>query len=445
MSRSGGEVIVREILFSNFIKTRVMKFIYKRFAKRTLLAILMVLFSMLNFAATYYVSNAGSDSNSGLATNLPWKTITKVNATTFKAGDQILFKRGDTWRETLIFSSSSISIGNYGTGALPRILGSTLVTSWTNSSGNIWVSSNTVTDPYSLPYDGNIYFVQTNGEVTWGRVKKTNASDCVTEYDWTWATNHIYIYSPTDPNARYSGVEVSQRLRCISLNNKEYIEIDGLELAYSGSYGIGDLSEINISGLIVKNCHIHHIGIKASLCGYGIEQRYSNSFIQNNIIHDSGRRNISLDLYGNNAQVHDITIEDNTLYDGFHTTGVDINSQAGSSISNIIIRRNYIYHTLNSAIDKVENYGSQFIYCARDGSGDVGKIYIYNNIFKNSTSAALAIGGTGGPSSMYIYNNTFYGVSQYITETYNAMILIQAGASATFKNNIFYNDVNKND
>ena len=84
------------------------------------------------YAATvYYVDAAnGSDANNGRAPQTPWKTINKVNTSIFLPGDSILFKRGVTWRETLIppshgASGNNITFGAYGTGDLPKINGST--------------------------------------------------------------------------------------------------------------------------------------------------------------------------------------------------------------------------------------------------------------------------------------------------------------------------------
>ncbi len=126
-----------------------MKSIYERFTKRTLLAILIVHFSMLSFAATYYVSSTGNDSNSGLATTLAWKTMAKVNSATFKAGDQILFNRGEIFYGSLTISQSGVSgspitLGAYGTGENPIITGFTSVSAWTNLGSNIWESTSTV-------------------------------------------------------------------------------------------------------------------------------------------------------------------------------------------------------------------------------------------------------------------------------------------------------------
>jgi hypothetical protein len=75
----------------------------------------------------YFVdATSGNDSNSGLTSALAWKTISKVSAATFAAGNKVLFKRGETWQERLTVPSSGsdgkhIIFGAYGSGALPKI------------------------------------------------------------------------------------------------------------------------------------------------------------------------------------------------------------------------------------------------------------------------------------------------------------------------------------
>src|SRR5438552_11801766 len=44
--------------------------------------------------STFYVSTAGNDQNDGRAPASAWRSITKVNKTTFQAGDVILFQGG---------------------------------------------------------------------------------------------------------------------------------------------------------------------------------------------------------------------------------------------------------------------------------------------------------------------------------------------------------------
>ena len=120
-----------------------MKTIYERFVKRTLLFIFILHLSSLSFAVTYYVSNAGNDSNNGTTSTTSWQTLTKVNSKTFASGDQILFQRGDTFYGTITIknsgtSGSPITFGAYGTGSNPIITGFTTISEWTNEGGGIY-------------------------------------------------------------------------------------------------------------------------------------------------------------------------------------------------------------------------------------------------------------------------------------------------------------------
>lgn len=77
----------------------------------------------------YYVDSvAGLDTNTGTAIDKPWKTVAKVNATGLVAGDQVLFKRGGVWTETLTpagsgTASQPITFGAYGSGNVPELSG----------------------------------------------------------------------------------------------------------------------------------------------------------------------------------------------------------------------------------------------------------------------------------------------------------------------------------
>ena len=79
------------------------------------------------WSASYYVdATNGKDINNGLSPSAAWKTIAKINASRFNPGDQILFKRGDSWYEPIIPNSSGsagmpIILDAYGQGNLPII------------------------------------------------------------------------------------------------------------------------------------------------------------------------------------------------------------------------------------------------------------------------------------------------------------------------------------
>jgi len=76
---------------------------------------------------SYYVNCAAASDGNGSSTN-PWNNLTTVNSKTFAPGDSLLFNRGTTCVGSFVFSSSGtsanrITIGAYGTGALPVIDG----------------------------------------------------------------------------------------------------------------------------------------------------------------------------------------------------------------------------------------------------------------------------------------------------------------------------------
>ncbi|HSL57023.1 MAG TPA: right-handed parallel beta-helix repeat-containing protein [Acidimicrobiales bacterium] len=76
--------------------------------------------------ASYYVDSvAGNDAASGTSPSAPWRTLGKVNATSFSPGDVIHFKRGSTWTgQQLVIDSNGTSAAPvtyraYGTGTAP--------------------------------------------------------------------------------------------------------------------------------------------------------------------------------------------------------------------------------------------------------------------------------------------------------------------------------------
>jgi hypothetical protein len=83
--------------------------------------------------ATFYVdAENGDDKNAGLAPDHAWKSLAKLNATTFQPGDTILLKAGGVWAGQLWPKGSGeedhpIRLGEYGEGPKPAIQGRGLV------------------------------------------------------------------------------------------------------------------------------------------------------------------------------------------------------------------------------------------------------------------------------------------------------------------------------
>ncbi len=71
-------------------------------------------------AATYYVSPDGNDSANGTSPETAWRTVAKVNNTTFAAGDQILFEGGREFSGTSLTPRNGVN----GTAASPVVFSS---------------------------------------------------------------------------------------------------------------------------------------------------------------------------------------------------------------------------------------------------------------------------------------------------------------------------------
>lgn len=93
----------------------------------TLLIFGLLAMSSSALGSNYFIdADNGSDGNSGKHVASPWKSLDKVNQTSFLPGDSILFKRGAAWDGTLFIKNAGtpadfIIFTSYGTGNKPLI------------------------------------------------------------------------------------------------------------------------------------------------------------------------------------------------------------------------------------------------------------------------------------------------------------------------------------
>jgi hypothetical protein len=393
-----------------------------------------------DYPGDYFVDpNLGNDANSGTSYDQPWKTIAKVNGFTFAPMDTISFRKEGAWRETLTVPHDSLTFMSYGTGNKPKILGSEQALNFADCGGNVWKSATSLLDPYNIgASDMEIWFEEPDDSIKWG-THQTDTASLTAEYHWTWLANYIYVYAITDPDTRYSVVECGQRYSTIDLNSKQDIEINSLDLFYSVAGIDEDYPTEDLIGLTIRNCEIGYLGGWTGW-GYGIHAVYNNSLFEDNEIHDCGRRGISLVNYG----THDITnivVQDNTIYNCYHTTGVDIETGTEADdtgdIDSIIIRNNYFFHdsrnynTRSGGVFLQENTGS---------TGKITSTYIYNNIFVCSNGNWV---GAENVDSVYVYNNIFYGLNQVLSDNLFHIAIqdpVDDCLEWKIKNNIFYNN-----
>ena len=111
-------------------------------------------------ATNYYVAANGNDRNSGRSTSSPWKSLAKVNAMmgSFRAGDVIYFRRGDTFTGELLVkasgsSGSPLRFTAYGSGDKPIISGFERITGWSSVGNGVWKAR------YNSPHEraANLY------------------------------------------------------------------------------------------------------------------------------------------------------------------------------------------------------------------------------------------------------------------------------------------------
>jgi hypothetical protein len=90
--------------------------------------VLLLSFSLCAQNQYYLSSSTGNDNNDGSQTQ-PWKTLSKISATTLGPGDTVYFKKGDTFRGHFVVDGSGteqnpITFTSYGSGNQPVISGS---------------------------------------------------------------------------------------------------------------------------------------------------------------------------------------------------------------------------------------------------------------------------------------------------------------------------------
>jgi len=209
--------------------------------KRILAAIwLLAVVSVPGLATTYYVSSsAGNDSNAGTSVAAPWQTLAKVNGRSFAAGDKILLRRGDTWREPLVppssgTSASSIYFDAYGSGPAPVITAYQDIPagSWSLVSGNVWQA------PLSATALNNVHF----GTI-WGQ-KQTSQGAVLHDRDFYFSGTAVYVFSSGNPATYYGSVAAIFPFggQLIYVNGKSWLEFQHIALHWFEGFGV------NVSG-----------------------------------------------------------------------------------------------------------------------------------------------------------------------------------------------------
>ncbi|QGY43909.1 T9SS type A sorting domain-containing protein [Maribellus comscasis] len=379
--------------------------------------IFLAITSASSFATVYYVSNSGNDSNSGTSPTEAWQTLKKVNSFSPGPGDQILFKRGDSWVGTIEVKASGtngspILYGAYGSGNRPVIYGSETISGWTKHSGNIFkatFSSNVeqlfvdgerlvlarypnsgyTNDSYSSAWNGATSIGRKSAYIMGSSVVSSSSSiigangtlltnklaflDSAGEWYYDSGNNTVYLWSPGGDSPDNYIVRGSTLKYGVNLNGNDYITIENINIRDSydkGIYGSGS------NDITVNSCDINYIE------QYGIYiTSAKNSEITNNIISNINRNGIW--VYSANSLVEGNSISNIGLFESFHklANGQQVGTAIMSRANDCTINYNTIEKSGYCGINfwgkntmVKYNYINNAMYVQSDG----GAIYTYN-------------------------------------------------------------------
>jgi parallel beta-helix repeat protein len=348
----------------------------------------------------YYIdATNGNDSNNGLSEENAWKTIAKVNASSLYAGDSILLKRDEEWREQLNppYSGSPgnpITFGAYGAGDDPIINGSDIATTWTKDDGaNVWKAT--------LAGDPNqVFFDEIRG------TEETNKVNLNAANEWHWESNTLYIYSTSDPDTAYTspGIEVSIR-DGITGTNKDYITIENIRVT-KAKYGINFTTAINLTiDTVISNWN-YYDGITVQ------GDNSDNPTLTEITSHDNQRHGILI-YAGEGDAIDGVTVSGGDFYNngeiGINFVRVDNGTIEGvtsysNTITGIKLDSRGTWNTVSN--NTVYSNGGFGI----DVDTDITSTTVESNTIYNNASHGIAVEGSGTNNTIVrynlIYNNT---------------------------------------
>ncbi len=390
-------------------------------------------------AATYYVSNAGKDTNDGLSANTAWRTIEKVNQTNFLPGDEILFEKGGVWSGSLWMSSSGekdapITVASYGAGSKPTINGDGANTAiYLHNQEYVTIRDLEVTNRGESSWRYGVYVSAYNaGDVCGVEIKNITVHDVNGHY--------IRADASETPDNHWNGGIIAQA-RGTKATRFVGLKIKDCEIYNCARTGIatvmnwntafdkkeeGQTKDLEISGNVIHN--VKGDGLIVSGDRYG---KITGNTIYNSamMLPENGCQDVNVGLFvlhslGTVASGNEV-YQTQTTYDGF---GYDIDGDN----RDIVFEYNYSH----------DNHGGFFLIV----NHLVETATVRYNVSKNDSFRAFEIPRVSYEldkiEKISIYNNTIYSTHPYTGGTNGShFILLNMGNSDTknifLQNNIF--------
>jgi hypothetical protein len=281
---------------------RFLKYIY----------IVFLLSRCLNLnASTYFVSNSlGNDTNSGLSSQTPIKSISRLNTFNFLPGDSILFKSGDTflgmfWLKGSGDSSHPIVVDTYG-GLDKASINGDGYQSCILLFNNEFISINNLdifNENSHLDSLGNIKLLAgfSGASNTWGSgknvrfgIKIVATSKSLTGFSFNNLKIHDIYPSPVLSQNIHKGygIKIESQSDTLSFlyNRISDLEIYNCDISKTGHYGIW-VKSLGLNGIdSVKNSNINILECNFEDTGGSgfVPNKSKNILVQNSSFNHSG-------------------------------------------------------------------------------------------------------------------------------------------------------------
>ncbi|MEW4923957.1 fibronectin type III domain-containing protein [Algibacter sp. 2305UL17-15] len=401
-----------------------------------------------NGKAYYIDATNGNDTANGTSEATAWKTLSKVNGTTFGPGDKILFKSGEVWNGQLLLSGSGsngkpIIVDYYGTGNKPILNG-----------GGVTENDNTTVRLKNGAYweINNLEITNTNGSTAqqgpiWGlRVIVDNGT----------VINHIYIRNCYihDVNGNVAGKDTGGI----------YVTADGSSPAF--------YNDLQIQNNLVKDVGGLGIATQSPHASVKVADRYPflNVKITGNTVGPTGRNNMIVRASDDAIVEHNRLINSSVFDKGhsiFNFNTVNCQIQYNEAYGNVgpigladrggfdadynckdtKIQYNYShdnnwgYAIMKRAINEnvtiryniSENDKLSIYFYGFEGDKGMTRANIYNNTHFVKAGLGVAVFRDRTPFNTNFYNNIFY------FEGTNEGLWGKEPNNCTFENNAFYN------
>jgi hypothetical protein len=379
----------------------------------------------------YYVDCSATANGDGSPEN-PWNTLDTVNARTFVAGDQILFKRGTTctgqlWPKGSGVSGNPIIVSAYGTGERPIIDGNYTVAPvvtikdqnyWTfdsleirNSTGKgLYVDGSAGADLYGFTLT-NLYVHHggMNDEqhlILVGGYKNHSVHDVLIdgiEASDGWRGIEIGGKCCNDPSIRSTNVVI----RNTTVHD---VQSDGILLA-STNNGLIEHSVVSNSGLMTELQNHTPNGLWTWDC--------DDCIVQFNEVYESHSPSVDGGAFDIDYFNHRNIVQYNYAHDNDNYCVAVFGGNANDVTLDSVVRYNICS---NDVRDGSQGAGAIVIFIW--SGGGIRNTFIYNNtIFYNPANAApaISIGSRGdiGIKNTNIFNNIIYSTSPNLIRAFS--------------------------